>query len=272
MQCLRFEVINELFRFGFDVVILQSWIVFDGFISAYIIETESRGWAVMIVVDVCENVGTFVSVVLVWAPDHLHAFVVEPDFFVLVVDSCEEEWIEAELREQGGSCRVMPEGINVPSYVRYVVEGIFEPSETNSHLINKIFVVHVGFIWHAPSCIHEMKLLIGNDPSHGFSLFFWGLIPPSVEESHFDDSKFVWRVIGKLGDDGIDGILDSCELCPHVSTVVVVVDSFEPSYIIVWVWDEVDCETGPVFGIFFVVMFLHHVLVGISLGWMHYGE
>ena len=45
----------------------------------------------MIVVDVCENVGTFVSVVLVWASDHLHAFVVESDFFVLVVDSCEEE-------------------------------------------------------------------------------------------------------------------------------------------------------------------------------------
>lgn len=100
----------------------------------------------MIIVDMCENVGAFVTVVLVGAPDHLHAFVVESHFFVLVIDSCEEERIKAELREQRGSCRVMPEGINVPSNIRYVVEGIFEPSETNSHLINKIFVIHVGFI------------------------------------------------------------------------------------------------------------------------------
>jgi len=53
----------------------------------------------MVVVDMCKNVCALVSVVLIRTPDHLHCFIVESDLLVLVVNSCKEKGIEAELTE-----------------------------------------------------------------------------------------------------------------------------------------------------------------------------
>ena len=161
----------------------------------------------------------------------------------------------------------MTKRIDVPCYVRYIVQSIFEPSQAYGHLINKIFIIHVGLIRHAPTCIHEMKLFISNQSSHCVSLLLWCLVPPSIEEGHLYDCELVLGIISELRNDGINGVLNSCKLCSCVSTIVVVVYSFEPSYIIVRMWDEMDSEFGPIFRIFFFMMLFHHFLICISQSW-----
>ncbi len=93
------EVVYQFEGFGGQVVVTKIWVVFHWLVGASDIEAESRGWAVVVVVDVREHVGGLVVVVLHWAPDHLHGFLVETFALVLVVDSCEEEGLHAHLAE-----------------------------------------------------------------------------------------------------------------------------------------------------------------------------
>jgi len=45
----------------------------------------------MIIVDVSEDIGAFVSVILEGTPNHLHSFVVQSYLLVLVVNSSKEK-------------------------------------------------------------------------------------------------------------------------------------------------------------------------------------
>ena len=82
----------------------------------------------MIIVHVSENVGTFIPIILERTPDHLHSFIVKSNFFVLIVDSSKEEGVEAQLTEKRSGGGMMSKRINMPGYVRNIVECLFEPS------------------------------------------------------------------------------------------------------------------------------------------------
>ena len=68
-------------------------------------------------------------------------------------------------------------------------------------------------------------------------------------------------MIIKFLNNGIDGVLNTCKLSSHVSSIEVVIDSFEPSDIIMGVGDEMNGEVGSIDWIFLVMMFFHHFLV-----------
>lgn len=159
---------------------------------------------------------------------------------------------------------MMPKRIDMPGYIRYVVESILHPSQTNSHLIDEILVVHVRLIRHAPASVDKGKLLVCYQSLHTALIFFCGLIPPSVKEGHLDNRELVFGMVGEFLDDGVDSILNSCELSSHISTIVVVVYSFEPADVVMGMGDEMDGESRPIFGIFFMMVLLHHFLVVIS--------
>ena len=93
------------------------------------------------------------------------------------------------------------------------------------------------------------------------SFFVGGLVPPAVQEGHFDDGEFVFGVVGEFGDDCVDGVDHSCELGAHVGSVEVVVDCFQPSDVVVGVRDEVDRQIGSSC-VFLGVVGFHHLVVG----------
>jgi hypothetical protein len=159
---------------------------------------------------------------------------------------------------------VVAEGVDVPGDIGNVVEGGLEPSESDSHLVDEVLIVHVSLIGHAPATVDEGELLVGYEFLHFGSFVVRGLVPPPVEEGHFDDRELVFGMLGEFGDHGVDGVLHPGELGAHVGSVVIVVDCFEPSYIIMRMGDEVDGQVGAILGVCLVVMLLHHLLVSKS--------
>lgn len=73
---------------------------------------------------------------------------------------------------------------------------------------------------------------------------FIGIVPPSVEEGSLNDCELVLGVGRKLGDNSVDGVLDSGPLDVLPAAVVVFVDGFEPSDIVMRVGDEMDGDVG----------------------------
>jgi len=50
----------------------------------------------------------------------------------------------------------MSKRIDVPSYLRYIVECVFKPSQSNCHLINYILIIGGGLIGHTPTSINKL--------------------------------------------------------------------------------------------------------------------
>lgn len=253
------EVVHEVLGAHIDVVVLESRVVLDGLVPADIVEAESRRWTVVVVVDMREHVVGLVSAVLQRTPHHLHGLVVQPPLLVLVVDPREEESLEAHLAEESSRGRVVAKGIDVPGYLRHHVEGILDPSQTNSHLVHKVLVVHIGLVRHAPARIDELDLLVGHQRLHLFALFGGRVVPPTVEEGDLNDGKLVFWMFGQLSDNCVDGIGDPSKLSPHISSVEVVINGLEPPHVIVRVGNQVDGQRRT--GIGLVVMFFEHLLV-----------
>ena len=67
----------------------------------------------------------------------------------------------------------------------------------------------------------------------------------------------------ELGDNGVDGELDSSPLDILPTSVVVVINSFEPSDIIVGVGDEMDSKIVGIGGRL-IMMFPHHLTISES--------
>lgn len=214
----------------------------------------------MVVVDVGEHESALVASVLQRPPDHFHCLLVETGLLVLVVDAYEEKGLKSHLAKKRGGGGVMTEGIDVPGDLGHVVESVLQPAQTDSHLVDEVLVVHVGLVRHAPPRIDKLYLSIGHQSLHLLLLPVGGLVPPSVEEGHFDDGELVFGVLRQFADNCVDGVLHSCELRPHVAAVEIVVDSFEPSDIVVGVGNEVNGE-GGIGRVDFVVVLFQHLFV-----------
>jgi hypothetical protein len=68
-------------------------------------------------------------------------------------------------------------------------------------------------------------------------------------------------MVCQLGNHSVDGVLYSSKLRPHVSSIEVVVDSFEPSDIVMRVGDKMDGECRAIGGVGFMVMLFHHLFI-----------
>ncbi len=142
-----------------------------------------------------------------------------------------------------------------------IVECIFEPAESYSHLVNKVLVIHVGLIRHAPSSVDEMQLSSSNNVPHLLALLISGLIPPPVKEGNLHNRELVLRMFVKLTDDSVNGVLHSCKLGAHVASVVIVINRLEPSNIIMRMRDDMDSDFRPIWIRNLLMVFTHHVFV-----------
>ena len=149
----------------------------------------------------------------------------------------------------------------MPGYVWSVAESVLEPSESNCDLINEVLIIHAGFIGHAPTCVEELKLSVGDKSLHLLFLSICSLVPPSVEKGHFNDRKCIFSILAEFAHNSVNSVLHSCELSLHVSSVEVVIDCLEPSHIIVRVRNEMDGQQLSITLIRFIVMSLKHFLV-----------
>ncbi len=157
----------------------------------------------------------------------------------------------------------MTEGINVPCVSGDSTKSILQPSVSNRHLVNHILVIRCCLVRHAPTSVQELNLPILVKSLHPISLCITCLIPPSVQESHFNDGKLISSVLAQLFNDRVNCVLDSSQLSLHVASVVIIVYCLEPSNVIVRVGNQVDCDLRVSFllQIGMVMMRLHHFLV-----------
>lgn len=149
----------------------------------------------------------------------------------------------------------------MPCNTGHVIESFLEPSKSHSHLIDEVLVVHISLIGHAPSSVDEMQLPSADDCPHLISLLVSCLIPPSIKECCLHNGKFVFSMFVKLAHHSVNSVLYSCELSPHVSAVIVVVYCFEPSYIIVRVRNQMNCDTRSIRVKWLFMMFFHHFFI-----------
>jgi hypothetical protein len=136
------------------------------------------------------------------------------------------------------------ERVNVPGGGGDCAECLLEPSVADGHLIDHVFVVRCGLVTHAPAAIQELNLSIIVQRFHSLPLSLIGLIPPPVQKGNLNNGELVSGVFGQLLNNSINGILHTGQLRRHVTTIIVVIDSLEPSNIIMGVWDEVDGDAG----------------------------
>ncbi len=134
----------------------------------------------------------------------------------------------------------MAEWVDVPGGGGDCAEGLLEPSVADGHLVDHIFVVRRGLVTHAPAAIKELNLAIIVERLHSLSLGLIGLVPPPVQEGNFNDRELVSRVLGQLLNHGINSVLHTCHLRGHIATIIVVINSLQPSNIVMRVWDQVN--------------------------------
>ena len=68
----------------------------------------------------------------------------------------------------------------------------------------------------------------------------------------------------QLGNNSINGVLNSSPLDVLLTAIVVLVDGFEPSNIIMRMGDEMNGDVGCIGRGWMMMVFLHHVFVGES--------
>lgn len=180
MQGHGLEIIDQLVWFWVQIVIFQSRIVLDRLVSASDIKAKSWRRTIMVVVHVGEQISFIVLCILSWPPNHLHPLVLESKALVLVVNSSEEKRLHAHPAEHRGWRGLMSKRVDMPSDRWYATECFLEPSVTDSHLINYIFVIRSGLIRHAPAPIDKLDLAVLVKLLHLVSLCLCGLVPPSV--------------------------------------------------------------------------------------------
>ena len=149
----------------------------------------------------------------------------------------------------------------MPGHTRHIVERFLEPSQAHSHLIDKVLIVHIRLVRHAPASIDELQLSISHNSLHLLLLLVSCRVPPPIKKGNLHNRKLVLRMFVQLTHYRIDSILHACKLSAHISSIEVVVDSLEPANIIMRVRNQMHGQirsTGQVG--FFVVLF-HHLLV-----------
>lgn len=134
----------------------------------------------------------------------------------------------------------MTEGVKMPTNGWDDSKGILRPSETSGHLIDDIFIIRSGFIMHAPPSIDNFQLSILNMLLNEIPLCGVGIIPPPVKESHLNNREFVCGIERQFSHNRVDNVLNPCFLGDLIPSIEVVVDCFQPSNIIVGVWNQID--------------------------------
>ncbi len=122
--------------------------------------------------------------------------------------------------------------IDMPCYSRSYSKILFKPSVTNCHLIYYILIIRSGLVRHTPSTINKLDLFILYKFFHLSFLIISCLIPPSVKKCNLNNREFIGWIFAQLIYNSIDSILNSSKLSFHISSIIIIIYSFEPSNII----------------------------------------
>ena len=166
----------------------------------------------------------------------------------------------------------MAEGVNLPGDVWHpaLPECIIEAPEAQGHLVDDADIVGHGLVIHAPAPADKLKLASRHEVSHQQLSLLLLLLPPSPEEGSLHLDEPLVRVPGQLLHHRVQRVLHPGPLgLPHpappvgaletklnkalhyrhptyISTsilktrLVILVNCFEPTHIVVTVTHEVD--------------------------------
>ena len=137
----------------------------------------------------------------------------------------------------------MAEWVNMPADCGDRTEVLQKELMAEGHLVNAVFIVNGSFVVHAITTIDELKLAISEEllyqSLHSLVLFR----PPSFKEAHFDINESFARVGIEHREHGVQDILNTLDCDGLLRVYVVLVDGFEPAYVIMGVGNhsDVDC-------------------------------
>jgi len=123
--------------------------------------------------------------------------------------------------------------INVPSDSRLDSEFIKQKLVPVHHIVDHVLEVWASLVVHAPACIHELETaFLDKLPHISFGLLILFIIPHG-EEFHFNVSKFTVRILNQFWDNRTQDHVDLSNLVCLIRSCVILVNSFEPSNVVV---------------------------------------
>lgn len=127
----------------------------------------------------------------------------------------------------------MTKRIDLPANRWLYTELFKDKIVTNLHIVNHVLVDGACFVVHRPACVHHFELSIA------YKLACLGLhvivllVPPHAEELHLDfHESLLWINKQRVNDRGKLN-LNHCSLNVLLVAVEILVDSFQPSDIVV---------------------------------------
>ena len=119
-------------------------------------------------------------------------------------------------------------------------EFLEDPLMTDNVVIDHILISGASFIVHGPSSIDKLKLTIGNQFLNLRFLLITLVIPPHFEKLHLYLREFSGRVILESIHYGGKFKTNTRELDVFSSTVEILIESLEPSNVIMRVRDNMN--------------------------------
>lgn len=165
--------------------------------------------------------------------DCLHITGFKTRLFVLVVDPREEPGVEAHLIRKCGLGILMAKGIDLPACGGSYIKVIKNELMAQRHLVDDVLVIGCGFIIHAPSTANEFELAIF-DECFGYLLGVIILeVPPHFEKGGLDLNESARGILLQFLNISVDGVLNGGKLNRLLESVKVLIDSLEPTNVIV---------------------------------------
>jgi hypothetical protein len=132
----------------------------------------------------------------------------------------------------------MTKWINLPPDTGSDTEFTHHEVVTLPHICNHVFIVGASFIVHRPASIQNFKATLSYHISDLLFQLISLVAPPHSEEFHLNVAEAFLRIFDHLVNHFIEDELDGDSLDIIITTRVVLIDSLEPTDVVVGVVDH----------------------------------
>lgn len=136
----------------------------------------------------------------------------------------------------------MTKWINVPSDSWLDAELINQELVAIHHIVDHVLEVWASLVVHAPTSIDELETTFLDKLFHISFSFVSLFVIPHGEEFHFNVSEFTMWVLNEFRNNGAQDHVDLSNLVTLICSCVILVNSFEPSDIIVRVSNQMNVK------------------------------
>lgn len=153
-----FEIFNKFDRSFLQVVPWKFFVVNYGLTFFNSFEIAIRRWTIVVVQYMRKDLSIRIVIVLFRPPYKFKISGIHPINFILIINPSKEKRVKTQFAKNSCGWCVMAKRVDVPCNIRNIVEGLFQPTQTYSHLVYEILVVYCCFIWGTPPCVDKLYL------------------------------------------------------------------------------------------------------------------